>query len=156
MLKILTNNCDRQTVNYIPLRDLWITDSTLPFLMNKKTLVLQLTASTLALQSAEITLTMTLNNSAITEKKRDRLYNKFVARGVNTKDFGITFQIDSVTDTTMAEIMLENKTKNELNDLINNMLEEDQKLEEDLDFFYDNNASPKKEANSSKNLGERN
>ena len=124
--------------------------------MNKKTLVLQLTASTLALQSAEITLTMTLNNSAITEKKRDRLYNKFVARGVNTKDFDITFQIDSATDTTMAEIMLENKTKNELNDLISNMLEEDQKLEEDLDFFYDNNDSPKKEANSSKNLGERN
>ena len=24
MLKILTNNCDRQTINYIPLRDLWI------------------------------------------------------------------------------------------------------------------------------------
>ena len=24
MLKILSNNCDRQTINYIPLRDLWI------------------------------------------------------------------------------------------------------------------------------------
>ena len=46
----------------------------------------------------------------------------------------------------MAEIMLENKTKNELNDLINNLLEEDQKLEEDLDFFYDNNTSQKKKS----------
>ena len=24
MLKILTNNCDRETINYIPSRDLWI------------------------------------------------------------------------------------------------------------------------------------
>ena len=44
----------------------------------------------------------------------------------------------------MTEIMLDDKTKNELNDLINSMLEEDQKLEDDLDFFHDNNASQKK------------
>ena len=50
----------------------------------------------------------------------------------------------------MAEKMLDDKTKNKLNDLTNNTLEEDQKLEEDLDFFHDNNTSQKKEVSSPK------
>ena len=42
------------------------------------------------------------------------------------------------------EVLAENNTQSTLNSLIEKTLEEHQKMEEDLDFFLDKNASQKK------------
>ena len=44
-----------------------------------------------------------------------------------------------------AEVVIDSKLQSNLNSLIENTLVEDQKMEEDLDFFFSNNAyQPKK------------
>ena len=44
-----------------------------------------------------------------------------------------------------AEVVIDSKLQSNLNSLIENTLVEDQKMEEDLDFFLSNNAyQPKK------------
>ena len=43
-----------------------------------------------------------------------------------------------------TEVLVANNTQSALNSLTEKTLEEDQKMEEDLDFFLDNNASHKK------------
>ena len=43
-----------------------------------------------------------------------------------------------------TEVLVANNTQSVLNSLTEKTLEEDQKMEEDLDFFLDNNASHKK------------
>ena len=45
------------------------------------------------------------------------------------------------------EALVENNTQSALNSLIETTIEEDQKMEEDLDFFLDNNAIQKKRSN---------
>ena len=42
------------------------------------------------------------------------------------------------------KVLAENNTQSALNTLIKKTLEEDEKMEEDLDFLFDNNANQKK------------
>ena len=49
------------------------------------------------------------------------------------------------------EVLAENNTHSALNSLIQKTLAEDKKMEEDLHFFLDNNASLKKEVRDEKN-----
>ena len=98
MLKILTNNCDRETINYIPFRDLSI--NRLYFsISNEKTSCLTIdcrTASPAKYGTAD-------NNFGqfcyYAQKKKDRLYNKFLAKRVSKDNKDMTFQVDSMINT---------------------------------------------------------
>ena len=49
-----------------------------------------------------------------------------------------------------TEVVIDSKLQSNLNSLIENTLVEDQKMEEDLDFFLNNNASQPKQIYATK------
>ena len=71
MSKILTNNCDRETLKYIPKRELWI--NRLYFeIANKKDL-----------QNTEHRLVIKFGKTVfLARKKQDRLFNRFTANNL--------------------------------------------------------------------------
>ena len=53
----------------------------------------------------------------------------------------------------MKEVMIDQKLQSNLNLLIENTLKDGKKMEEDLDFFFNNNASqPKRRKNETKKI----
>ena len=69
-MKILTNTCNRETINYTPSRDLWL-NKLYFFISNEQlTLVLQSTAETQAQQSIGLMQTMTLNSFVTMHRKK--------------------------------------------------------------------------------------
>ena len=98
-----------------------------------------------------------------------------MAKRINKDDENISFQIDSVINTskngeikfykavdelkslkkTMAEIMLDNNMQNKLHSLICKTVEEERKMEEDLDLLYDNNGSQQKNDEKEKTTSRR-
>ena len=97
ILKLLTSNCDRDTINYISARDLWI---------NKLYISLS-------------------NESKINGE---------------TKLFKPVQELKALLRT-IAETMMSKEFQSNLNSLINKTVEEDKKMEEDLDFFLSDNAN---------------
>ena len=172
MLKILTNNCDREAINYIPSRDLWI--NRLHFSISNEQKSSCLTIDCRNTGPAKYR-TNADNDLLLRTEKKDRLYNKFLAKRINKDDENISFQIDSVINTskngeikfykavdelkslkkTMAEIMLENNMQNKLHSLICKTVEEERKMEEDLDLLYDNNGSQQKNDEKEKTTSRR-
>ena len=69
MLKILTNKCDRETINYIPSNNFW-TGYIFQSQMSKKTLFLQSTAEMQPQQSIGQMQTMTLSSFVAMGRKR--------------------------------------------------------------------------------------
>ena len=100
MSKILTNNCDRDTIKYIPSRHLWINRLYFAIANEKKYLCLTIdyTKSGPAKYrtDAENNIKQTCYYA---QKKKDRLYNKFSARNLNENSHDLTLTIDCVTKT---------------------------------------------------------
>lgn len=71
--------------------------------MNRQTLVLQSTAETQILQSIGLMQAMTLSSFVSMHRKKDRLYNKNLAKRMNKEDQKVTFQNDSVINTLKTE-----------------------------------------------------
>ena len=101
ILKILAKNCDRNTINYIPARDLWINKLYLSLSNESKYSCLTIDCS----KSGPVKC-MTEANSNFeqfcyyVQNKRDRLFNKFLAKKVNQNQNSLVFQIDSVINIT--------------------------------------------------------
>ena len=100
MLKILTNNCDRDTIKYIPAQDLWINRLYFTIANGKKysclTIDCRKSGPAKYRTSVENNLEQTFYYA---QKKKDRLYNKFSARNLNENPYDLTFTIDRVTKT---------------------------------------------------------
>ena len=169
ILKTLTNNCDRDTINYIPTRDLWI--NRLYFSLSNEPKYSFLTIDCRKSGPAKYR-TKADNNFEqfcyFYQNRKDRLFNKFLATTVEENNNSLVFKIDSVINT-----MKNGETKiygaiQELKHLTNQSDGNDsgsvrqqiaeqskfidrkyfgggKKMEENLDFFFNNNASqPKK------------
>ena len=100
MLKILTNSCNRDTIKYIPSRDLWINHLYFAIAYEKKyscrTIDCTKSGPTKYRTDAENNLEQTCYYA---QKKKDRLYNKFLARNLNENPYDLTLTIDCVTKT---------------------------------------------------------
>ena len=117
-------------------------------------------------QSIEQKLIRILNNFVIsTRKRKDKLFNKFLAKRIDSNNSNIIFQMDSVINTSKSDEVklfkaiseLKNLTGNnswnngrqqfseqtQQNRLITKTVEEEEKIEEDLDFLLDNNINQK-------------
>ena len=101
MLKILNNNCDRETIRYISARDLWINRLYFSLSNESKYSCLTIACRNPALQSIELMQTVTWNNFVISVKikKTDSLIN-FLTRRVDTSNNSLIFQTDSVVNVT--------------------------------------------------------
>ena len=88
--------------------------------MNKKALVLRLTAETQAQQSIGLMQTMILSTFLTMDRKKDGLYNKCFAKKISKVDENITFQIDSVINTLKNDEIKFYKAVDELESLIKN------------------------------------
>ena len=101
MLKTLTNNCDRETVRYIPARDLLITK--LYFSLSNE---LKYSCWTIGCRKAGPAKYRTNANSYFEQffyfgrNKKDRLFNKLLAKRVGTYDNSLILQIDSMINVT--------------------------------------------------------
>ena len=99
MLKILTNNCNRETVRYIPARDLWIIR--LYFSLSNESKYLCIDC-----RKAGPTKYRTNANSYFEQffyfgrNKKDRLFNKLLAKRVGAYDNSLILQIDSMINVT--------------------------------------------------------
>ena len=100
-LKILTNNCDRETINYIPARDLWI--NRLYFSLSNESKNSCLTIDCRKSGPAKYRTNADSNFEQFCyycQNKNDRLFNKFLAKRVNLNNASLVFQIDSVINVT--------------------------------------------------------
>ena len=100
VLKILTNNCERDTIKYIPSRDLWINCLCFAIANDKKYSCLTIDCTKVGPAKYR---TEAENNNENTcyyaQKKNDRLYNRFSARNLNEDVNDLTFTIDRMTKT---------------------------------------------------------
>ena len=97
MLKILTNNCDRDTIKYIPNRDLWINRLYFAIANDKKysCLTIDCTKSCPAKYRTEAESNIE-QTCYYTQKKKDRLYSKFSARNLNENQNDLKFTTDRI------------------------------------------------------------
>ena len=99
MLKILTNNCNRETVRYIPARDLWIIR--LYFSLSNESKYLCIDC-----RKAGPANYRTNANSYFEQffyfgrNTKDRLFNKLLAKRVGAYDNSLILQIDSMINVT--------------------------------------------------------
>ena len=99
MSKILTNNCDRETMKYIRERELWI--SRLYFeIANKKnysclTIDCGKSGPAKYRTNPDNNLTQTCYYA---QKKKDRLFDKFIAQNLNENKQKLTFTIDTTLE----------------------------------------------------------
>ena len=101
MLNISTNNCDRETINYIPARDLWI--NKLYMSLSNKSKYSCLTIDCRKSGPAKYRTDADSNFEQFCyygQSKKDRLFNKFLAKKVNQNENLLVFQIDSVINVT--------------------------------------------------------
>ena len=121
MLKILTNNCDRETINYIPSRDLWINRLYFSISNEQKN-------SCLTIDSRNSGPAKYKTNEGndfeqfcyYAQKKKGRLCNKFLPKRINKVDEKHNFQIDSVINTAKNGEIKFYKAVDELKSLIKN------------------------------------
>ena len=168
ILKILTNNCGRDTINHVPARDLWVNQLYLSLSNESKYSCLTIDCRKSGPAKYRTDADSNFEQFCYYgQNKKDRLFNKFLAKKVNQNENLLVFQIDSVINVTkngetkiykavqeLKNLVKQNdgnqkKTvidqKFQSNSLIENTLEEEQKMGEDFDFFFNNNASqPKK------------
>ena len=101
ILKILTNNCDRETIRYIPARNLWI--NRLCFSLSNES---KNSCSTIDCRKSGPAKYRTNADSNFEkfcyygQNKKDRLFNKFLAKRVEQNNNSLVFQIDSATNIT--------------------------------------------------------
>ena len=101
LLKIISNNCDRETIRYIPARDLWINRFYFSLLSESKYLCL-----TIDCRKASPAKYRTNANSSFDQfcyfgqNNKGRLFNNFLAKRVDTADNSLIFKIDNVINVT--------------------------------------------------------
>ena len=101
ILKILTNNCDRETIRYIPARNLWINRFCFSLSNESKHF-----CSTIDCRKSGPAKYRTNADSNFEkfcyygQNKKDRLFNKFLAKRVEQNNNSLVFQIDSATNIT--------------------------------------------------------
>ena len=104
MLKFLTNNCDRDTINYIPARDLWI--NRLYSSLSHESKYSCLTIDCIKSGPAKYR-TKADNNFEqfchFYQNENDRLFSKFLAKRVEENNNSLVFKIDSVINTKNCE-----------------------------------------------------
>ena len=101
LLKILTNHRDRETVNYIPARDLWI--NRLYFSFSNESKYSCLTTECRNACPANYRTSADSNFKQFCfygQNKKGRLFNKFLAKRVLQDNDSLVFEIDSVINTT--------------------------------------------------------
>ena len=106
ILKILTNNCDRQTINYISARDLWINRFYISLSNESKSSCL----STDCRKSGPAKYRTNADNNLeqfcyYGQNKKDRLLSKFLDKGVEQNNNSLAFQIDSVINVTKIYVI---------------------------------------------------
>ena len=170
ILKILTNNCDRETINFIPARDFWI--NRLYISLSNESKYSCLTIDCRKSGPAKYRTDADSNFEQFCyygQNRKDRLFNKFLAKKVDQNENLLVFQIDSVINVTKNGETKIYKAVQELKNLVKqndgNERSSDRsktseqskfadreyfgggkKMEEDLNFFFNNNATqPKKE-----------
>ena len=169
MLKILISNCDKETIGYIPVRDLWI--NRLYMSLSSESKHACLTIDCIKTDPAKYRTSAESNFEQFcyfVQNKKDGLFNKFLAKKDLQSKNPLVFKIDSVIS--VAENG-ETKIFKAVQELANLAKQNDgnnggncgtkiadepkrfdreyfggrKKMEEDLDFFFSNNASqPKK------------
>ena len=103
ILKILTNNCDRETINYIPARDLWINRLYLSLSNESK-----YSCSTIYCRKSDPAKYRTNADGNFEQfcyygqNKKDRLFNKFLAKRVEQRNNSLVFQIHSMINLTKS------------------------------------------------------
>ena len=101
MLKILTNNCDRETIRYIPARDHWI--NRLYVLMLNESKYSCLTIDCRKTGPAKYRSNANSNFKRFfyfSQNKKERLFNKLSAKRVDTGNNSLILQIDSMINLT--------------------------------------------------------
>ena len=170
ILKILTNSCDRNAISYIPARDLWI--NLLYLSLSNESKYSCLTIDCRKSGPAKYKTEANSNFEQFcyyVQTKKDRLFNKFLAKKVDQNENSLLFQIGSAINVTKNGETKIYKAVQELKNLVKqndgNERSSDRsktseqskftdreyfgggkKMEEDLNFFFNNNATqPKKE-----------
>ena len=101
ILKTVTNNCDRETINYIPARDLWINRLYLSLSNESKYFCLTINCSKSG--PAKYRTNSDSNFEPFyyyDQNKKDKLFIKFFAKRVEQNINLLVFQIDSVINVT--------------------------------------------------------
>ena len=171
ILKNLTIHCDRQTISFIPARGFWVQRLTFLRSNESKNSCLSIDCRKSGPAKYKTNANGKLEQFCYYgQNKKDRLFNKLLAKRVAQNNNTLVFQIDSVINVTengetkiykavqelkslvkqnkmmdKTGVVTDNKLQINLNSLIRNTLKKDQKMGEDLDFLLSNNASqPKK------------
>ena len=168
MLKVLTNNSDRETIKPILARDLWI--NRLYFSLSNEPKSSCLTIDCQKSGPAKYRTHADNNFEQICyygQNKKDRLFNKFLAKRGERNNNSLVFQIDSVINISKKDETKIYKAAQKLKSLVKQDDGKDRssdrqqirkqlelvdrkysgsmkKMEENLDFFFNNNASQAK------------
>ena len=119
ILKILTNNCDKDAINYIPARDLWI--NRLYLSLSNESKYSYLTIDCRKSGPAKYRTEANSNFEQFCyygQSKKDRLFNKFLAKRVDQNENSLVFQIVSVINVTKNGETKIYKTVLELKNLV--------------------------------------
>lgn len=153
ILKIITNNCNRETISYTLPREHWL--NRLYFEISNRNEKVCLT-----INCRKLNFIQPGKYSYFNHMKNDKVFNTFLAKRISSLNF--SFQMDNLVDTSEKEEiklckavtelkdLAEKKDKvtnsNELKERLNILIQETvmEEEESDLDFFSDNKASQKK------------
>ena len=119
MLKILTNNCDRGTINYIPARDLWL--KRLYFSMLNGSKYSCLTIDFRNSGPAKYRTNAESNFEQFCyypQKRKDKLFNKFLAKGTAQDNETNCFEIDNMVSASKNSKTKFHKAFDELESLV--------------------------------------
>ena len=119
MLKILTNNCDRGSINYIPARDLWL--KRLYFSMLNGSKYSCLTIDFRNSGPAKYRTNVESNFEQFCyypQKRKDKLFNKFLAKGTAQDNETTCFEIDSMVSASKNSKTKFHKAFDELESLV--------------------------------------
>lgn len=153
ILKIITNNCNRETISHTLPREHWL--NRLYFEISNRNEKVCLT-----INCRKLNFIQPGKYSYFNHMKNDKVFNTFLAKRISSLNF--SFQMDNLVDTSEKEEiklckavtelkdLAEKKDKvtnsNELKERLNTSIQETvmEEEESDLDFFSDNKASQKK------------
>ena len=100
MLKILTNNCDRETITYIPARDQWINRLYFLLLNESKYSCFTIECRKTGPANYRTNANSNFKFFYFSQNKKERLFNKFSAKRVDTGNNSLILQIDSMINLT--------------------------------------------------------
>ena len=101
MLKILTNNCDRETIKYIPARDLWINRFYFSLSTQNKNSCVMIDCQKSGLPKYGTNVESNFEQFCYYgQNKKDKLYNKFLAKRKEQNNEFLLFELDTVINTT--------------------------------------------------------